>query len=112
MSSRSSGSILGLPARPWDFQVPVGPEACPMPPQDGGGLHNLSQSQQAWPEPRHPDHKGPVTPPQPQTSRWSSQDNVELMTQKEILDFKPAPRLEQIGDKCSKQVDDRKHCIG
>jgi hypothetical protein len=26
--------------------------------------------------------------------------------------FKPAPRLEQIGDKCSKQVDDRKHRIG
>jgi hypothetical protein len=23
-----------------------------------------------------------------------------------------APRLEQIGDKCSKQVDDRKHRIG
>jgi hypothetical protein len=34
------------------------------------------------------------------------------MTQKEVLNFKPAPRLEQIGDKCSKQVDDRKHRIG
>jgi cytochrome c len=30
-------------------------------------------------------------------------------TQKEVLNFKPAPRLEQISDKCSKQVDDRKH---
>jgi hypothetical protein len=29
--------------------------------------------------------------------------NVELMTQKEVLNFKPAPRLEQIADKCSKQ---------
>jgi hypothetical protein len=36
----------------------------------------------------------------------------ELMRQKEVLNFKPAPRLEQIGDKCSKQVDDRKHRIG
>ena len=36
---------------------------------------------------------------------------VALMTQKEVLNFKPAPRLEQIGDKCSKQVDDRKHRI-
>ena len=51
-------------------------------------------------------------PPQPQTLRRSSQDNVELMTQKEVLNFKPAPRLEQIGDKCSKQVDDRNHRIG
>jgi hypothetical protein len=51
-------------------------------------------------------------PPQPQTLRRLSQDNVELMTQKEVLDFKPAPRLQQIADKCSKQVDDRKHRIG
>jgi hypothetical protein len=34
------------------------------------------------------------------------------MTQNEVLNFKPAPRLEQIGDKYSKQVDDRKHRIG
>jgi len=34
------------------------------------------------------------------------------MTQKEVLNFKPAPRLEEIGDKCSKQVHDRKHRIG
>jgi len=34
------------------------------------------------------------------------------MTQKEILDFKPATRLEQIGYKRCKQVDDRKHRIG
>jgi hypothetical protein len=34
------------------------------------------------------------------------------MTKKEVLDLKPAPRLEQIGDKCSKQVHDRKHRIG
>jgi hypothetical protein len=83
-----------------------------MPPQDGGRLHNSSQSQQAWPEPRHPHHQCPVTPPQPQALWRSSQDNVELMTQKEVLNFKPAPRLEQIGDKYSKQVDDRKHRIG
>jgi hypothetical protein len=28
-----------------------------------------------------------------------------------LLNFKPARRLEQIGDKCPKQVDDRKHRI-
>jgi hypothetical protein len=37
---------------------------------------------------------------------------LELMTQKEVLNFKPAPRLEQIGDKRSKQVNDREHRIG
>jgi hypothetical protein len=105
LDSGPSWPTLGFPA-------PVDPEPCPMPPQDGGRLHNSSQSQQTWPEPRHPDHQGPVTPPQPQTLRRSSQDNVELMTQKEVLNFKPAPRLEQIADKCSKQVDDRKHRIG
>src|SRR5438552_1902023 len=30
-------------------------------------------------------------PRQPPPMRWSSQDNVELMTQKEVLNFKPAP---------------------
>jgi hypothetical protein len=31
------------------------------------------------------------------------------MTEKEDLGFKPAPRLEQIGDKSCKQAEDRKH---
>jgi hypothetical protein len=33
------------------------------------------------------------------------------MTQKEVLDFKPVPRLEKIGYEGRKQVDDRKHRI-
>jgi hypothetical protein len=57
-----------------------------MPPQDGGRLHNSSQSQQPRPEPRHPDHHA-VTLPQTETLWRSSQDNVELMTQKEVLNF-------------------------
>jgi hypothetical protein len=32
-----------------------------------------------------------VTPPQKQTLWRSSQGNVELMTQEEVLNFKPAP---------------------
>ena len=43
--------------------------------------------------------------------RRSPQGNIELMTQKEVLNFKLALRLEQIRDKCPKQVDDHKHCI-
>jgi hypothetical protein len=80
-----------------------------MPPQDGGGLHNSSQTQQTWPAPRHPDHQGPITSSQPPALRRSPQGNIELMTQKEVLNFKPTSRLEQIRQKCSKQVDDRKH---
>jgi len=34
------------------------------------------------------------------------------MTQKEVLNFKPAPQIEQINDKCSKHVNDREHRIG
>jgi hypothetical protein len=34
------------------------------------------------------------------------------MTQKEVLDFKSVPRLEKVGYKGCKQVDDRKHRIG
>ena len=49
---------------------------------------------------------------QPQALRRSSKDNIELMTQKEVLNLKPAPRLEQIDDKCSKQIDYRKHRVG
>jgi hypothetical protein len=40
--------------------------------------------------------------------RGSPQGDVELMTQKEVLDFKPATRLEHIGHERRKQVDDRK----
>src|SRR5262249_7226278 len=39
--------------------------------------------------------------------RNSPQSDVELMTQKEVLNFKPAPLLEQIGYKRRKQMDDR-----
>ena len=97
------------PGPPWPtlgFPAPVRPEPCPMPPQDGGRLHNSSQDQQVWPEPRHPNHQGPVTPPQPQALRRSPQGNIELMTQKEVLNFKPASRLEQIRDKSQTRIDD------
>jgi hypothetical protein len=34
------------------------------------------------------------------------------MPEKEVLDFKPAPRLEQVGDRRSKQLEDAKHRLG
>jgi hypothetical protein len=83
-----------------------------MPPQDRGRLNNSGQTEQARPHSGHPNHQGTVTCPEPETLRGSPKGDVELMTQKEVLDFKPAMRLEQIGDKRPKQADDRKHRIG
>ena len=40
-------------------------------------------------------------------SRW----NIELMPKKQVLNFKPAPRPEQIGDKRCKQMKNRKHHV-
>jgi hypothetical protein len=72
----------------------------------------VRQTEQARPHSGHPNHQGTVTCPKPDTLRGSPQGDVELMTQKEVLDFKPATRLEQIGYKPRKQVDDHKHRIG
>jgi len=53
------------------------------------------------------------SPARSRTRPWGSpQGDVELMTQKKVLDFKPAWWLEQIGYEGCKQVDDRKHRIG
>jgi hypothetical protein len=40
------------------------------------------------------------------------QGNIELMPKKEVLDFKLAPRPEQVDDKRPKQMEDRKHRLG
>jgi hypothetical protein len=83
-----------------------------MPPQDRVRLNDAGQSEQTRPPSGHPNHQDTVTCPKPDTSWGSPQGDVELMTQKEVLDFKPAWWLEQIGYEGSKQVDNRKHRIG
>jgi hypothetical protein len=36
---------------------------------------------------------------------WSTpQGNIQLVPKKEVLDFKPAPRREQVGDKRPEQI--------
>jgi hypothetical protein len=35
--------------------------------------------------------------------------DIQLMTEKQILGFKPAPRLEKVGDEHPKRVQERKH---
>jgi hypothetical protein len=49
---------------------------------------------------------------QPQTVWCTPQGNIELVPKKEVLDFKPAPRPEQVDDKRPKQIEDRKHRRG
>ena len=73
------------------FPAPVGPKSRSMPPQDRGRLNNSGQTEQVRPHSGHPNHQGTVTCPKPDTLRGSPQGHVELMTQKEVLDFKPAP---------------------
>ena len=66
----------------------------------------------ARPQPGHLHQQCAITTTQPATRTLSPQGDVELMTKKQVLGFKPALRLEQIGDIRSKQVDDCKHRIG
>jgi hypothetical protein len=40
------------------------------------------------------------------------QGNIQLMPKKEILDFKPPPRLEEVGDKRPEQMENGKHRAG
>jgi hypothetical protein len=44
--------------------------------------------------------------------RCTPQSNIELMAEKEVLDFKPALRSEQVGDKRPKQLKKSKHSAG
>jgi hypothetical protein len=39
------------------------------------------------------------------------QGNIELMPKKEILKLNSAPRLEQVGDNCPKQMEHRNHRV-
>src|SRR5262245_12732054 len=102
LDQRSSGPTSRLPS-------PVGPEPRPVPTQDGVWLNDLGQTEQVRPQPSHPYQQRSVTPTQPQTVRRTPQGNIELMAEKEVLGFKPAPRLEQIGIDRSKHLEDREH---
>jgi len=83
-----------------------------MPPQDRVRPNDAGQTEQARPPSGHPNHQGTVTCPKPDTLWGLPQGDVEPMTQKEVLDFKPAWWLEQIGYEGCKPVDNRKHRIG
>ena len=50
-----------------------------------------------------------VTAAQSKTRRRTPQGDAELMTEKQVLGLKPAPRLEQVGDEHSERVQDCNH---
>src|ERR1019366_7432215 len=91
------------------FPAPESFEARAMPPKDGLGLTHWAHAEQPRPEPGHQYQQPPVTAAQPKTRRGPPQSDVELMTEKQILDFKPQPRLEHVGDEHSERAQDRKH---
>ena len=91
------------------FPAPESFEPCAMPPQDRLRLHHLGQIKQIGPNPRDPYQQRPVATVQPQTRRRPPQGDVELMTEKQILGFKPASRLEHVGDEYSEPMQDHKH---
>lgn len=115
-----------FPAHPLDqiTQAPIDPRPpCPvsrfptserfkasaMPPQDRLRLNHMGHAEQARPEPGHPNEQRAVTATQSKTRWRPPQSDVELMTEKQILCFKPTSRLEQIGDEHSERVQERKH---
>jgi len=47
-----------------------------------------------------------------QTAWRTPQSDTELMPQEQILDFKPVPGLEQVGDKRPQQSKNHAHRVG
>jgi hypothetical protein len=90
------------------FPAPESFEARAMPPKDSLWLNHLDRTKQARSEPCHQYQQRPVNPAQPKTRRRTPQGDVELMTEKKVLGFKPPPRLEHVGDEHSERVLDRK----
>jgi hypothetical protein len=91
------------------FPTPKHLEPSAMPTQDGLRLNHLHRIKKARPKPRHPYEKSALASAQSKTRRCLPQSDGELMTEKQILGFKPAPRLEQVGDEPSERVQDHKH---
>ncbi len=94
------------------FPAPERLEARAVPPKDGIRLNNAGRTEQARPELGHPYQQRPVTAAQSRTRRRMPQGDAELMTEKQVLGLKQAPRLEQVGDEHSERVQDCKHRPG
>src|SRR5205814_8572813 len=94
------------------FPAPESFPARAMSPKDRLRFNDLGRTEQARPKPGHPYQQRPVTATQSKTRRRMPQGDAELMTEKQVLGLKPAPRLEQVGDEHSERVQDCKHRPG
>src|SRR5262245_48073737 len=62
-------------------------------------LNDMRRTEQARPEPGQPHHQRPVAAAQSEARRRTPQGDTELMAKEQVLDFKPARRLEEVDDK-------------
>ena len=91
------------------FPTPNHFETSAMPTQDCLWLNHLHRIKKTRPKPRNPAEQRTITAKQSEPRWCPSQSDGQLMAEKQILSLKPAPRLEQVGDKHSKRVQYRKH---
>jgi hypothetical protein len=71
------------------FPAPECCEARTMPPKDRFRLKDLRRTEEARPEPGHPDQQGPVTAAQSKTRRRAPQADAELMAKEQVLASSP-----------------------
>jgi hypothetical protein len=91
------------------FPTPEHFEASAMPTQNGLRLHHLDRTNKARPKPGHPYEQRAIATAQSKTRWCPPQSDGKLVAEKQILSFKPAPRLEQVGYQHSERVQDCKH---
>src|SRR5262249_50905411 len=91
------------------FPAPKRCKTRTMPAKDSLRLNDVRRTEQARPEPGQPDQQGPITAAQSKTRWRTPQGDTELMTKKQVLDFKPSPRLEQVDAEHSERMQNREH---
>src|SRR5262245_19935515 len=70
------------------FPTPERRETGTMPAKDRLRLNDLRRTEQARPEPGHPDQQGAVTAAQSKTRRRTPQGDAKLMAEEQVLGFK------------------------
>jgi hypothetical protein len=69
-----------------------------MPAQDRVRPNHARQAEQVGPSPSDPDHECSISSAQSGPLRSLPHRDIELMAQIQVLDLKPTPRLEPVGD--------------
>jgi hypothetical protein len=80
-----------------------------VPSQDRFGLNDAGQTNQAWPQTSHQYQQRSVTRTEPRMMRSTPQGNIELVPEKQVLNFNSAPRAERINDYHHKQMTECEH---